>query len=399
MSRRYRLAYVVSHPIQYQAPLLRYIASEPEIDLAVFFLSDLSVRGRLDRGFGIPVQWDVPLLDGYTHHFLPTLGRADQLSFWRPVAYGLRSHLETGGFDALWLHGYSHYIIMQALAVAKLQGIKVLFRSDSHLKSDLQSRPKRWFKERIVPRLFRAIDGFLAIGTLNREYYVHYGAPEERIFMMPYAVDNAFFQSRADKALPYREAMREELGLEPGRAVILYASKFQPRKRPHDLLEAYIRLSPDGVTEPSPHLLFIGDGEERPRLEARARRLGWSTVKFQGFQNQTQLPRYYDLCDVFVLPSEYEPWGLVVNEAMNAGKPLIISDHVGAGPDLVRDGTNGFVVPVGDVAGLADRLKRLTTDPELARRMGRESRRRIAEWSFETDLRVLLQALAGVVGR
>ncbi|MFQ5914085.1 MAG: glycosyltransferase, partial [Nitrospinota bacterium] len=286
MSRTYRLAYLVSHPIQYQAPMLRYIAAQREIDLTVFFLSDLSVRDYRDPGFGIPVKWDVPLLEGYKHVFLPALGRRNRLSFWRPFVYGLWRHLKAGHFDALWLHSYAHQVSLRALAIAKLLGLKVLFRGESHLKSRPRSRAKLWLKDRTFPRLFKAIDGFLAIGTLNRAYYLHYGAPEERIFMMPYAVDNAFFQKRVNEARPHQKALRAELGLEPDRPVILYASKFQPRKRPGDLLDAYVRLSPDGVRQPKPYLLFIGDGEERPRLEARVQRLGWSSVKFLGFKNQ-----------------------------------------------------------------------------------------------------------------
>ena len=376
--------------------MLRYIAAHPEIDVTVFFLSNLSVREYQDSGFGVPVRWDVPLLEGYKHVFLPVLGRRDRLSFWRPFVYGLSRHLRAGRFDAVWVHGYRHQANLRALAIAKALGMKVLLRGESHLKNRPPSPIKARVKNIILSSLFRTIDGFLAIGTLNRSYYIRYGAPEERIFMLPYAVDNDFFKKKADEARLYRETLRAELGLEPCRPIILYASKFQPRKRPGDLLDAYIRLSPDGIRQPKPYLLFIGDGEERFRLEARVQRLGWSSVKFLGFKNQTELPRYYDLCDVFVLPSEREPWGLVVNEVMNAGRAVIVSDHVGAGPDLVEDASNGFIVPVGDVALLARRLKLLTENAELARRMGKQSYKRISEWNFEADLHGLLQALETV---
>jgi glycosyltransferase involved in cell wall biosynthesis len=121
-------------------------------------------------------------------------------------------------------------------------------------------------------------------------------------------------------------------------------------------------------------------------------------VKFLGFRNQTELPRFYDLADLFVLPSAREPWGLVVNEAMNAAKPVIVSDRVGAGPDLVRDGSNGFVVPVGEVGALTDRLRALTSDPGLCRAMGHESAKRIRNWDFQSDLEGLRAALDVVVG-
>ncbi|MBI2867363.1 MAG: glycosyltransferase family 4 protein [Chloroflexi bacterium] len=397
MHRPYRLAYLVSHPIQYQAPLLRYLSASPEIDLTVYFLSNHSVLGYKDAGFGVDVQWDVDLLDGYKHVFLPCLGRQDHLSFWRPLTHGLWSRLRAGRFDALWVHGYAHQANLRAIAIARLLGMKVLLRGESHLGSGSRSKAQVWIKQRTYPWFFKAPNAFLAIGTLNTLYYRHYGVPADRIFPMPYTVDNDFFLRRSEEASPLREALRAELGFEPGRPVILYASKFQPRKRAADLLDAYIRLSPDGRQEPRPYLLFVGDGEERPLLESRVRSLGWSSVKFLGFRNQTELPRYYDLCDIFALPSEYEPWGLVVNEVMNAGKAVIVSDQVGAGPDLVKEGESGYIVRVKDVEALAGRLRSLVDDPTLCRRMGEESRRRIAAWGFEADRRGLLDALASVV--
>ncbi|HWP37035.1 MAG TPA: glycosyltransferase family 4 protein [Gemmatimonadales bacterium] len=389
----------MSHPIQYQAPLLRYLARRAELDLTVFFLSDLSTGAYVDPGFGVPVRWDVSLLDGYRYIFLPAVGRRDRLSFWRPFVHGLRRHLKAGQFHALWVHGYAHHANLRAIGVARSLGIKVLLRGESHLHHRARSPLRAWVKDRILPWLLRRVDGFLAIGMLNREFYLHYGVPEERIFTMPYAVDNDFFRRQTAEAGPRREKLREELGLDPGQPVILYASKFLKRKRPSDLLDAYVRLSADGAREPAPYLLFVGDGAERPALQARVRVLRWSSVKFLGFKNQTELPRYYDLCDVFVLPSEDEPWGLVVNEVMNAGKPVIVTDRVGCGPDLVHHGENGFVVPVGDVEALARCLRQLTADSELARNMGHASQRIISAWDFQADLQGLVQALEYAVGR
>jgi len=351
---------------------LRQIAALPEVDLTVLFMSDLSVREFWDPGFGRRIEWDVPLLNGYRYEFLPALGPRNRLSFWRPINYRLRRFLTKKHVDVLWVHGYSHNVVLRAILCAKRRGIKVILRGESHLLSETASPVKLRLKKLVLPRLFRLVDGFLAIGTLNREYYQCYGVPNHKIFMMPYAVDNAFFQRKAREARTHREELRAELGLEPGRPVVLYASKLQRHKRPGDLLEAYIKLSPDGSREPRPYLLFVGEGEERQRLEERVRGLAWRSVLFLGFKNQSELARYYDLCDVFVLPSAKEPWGLVVNEAMNAAKAVLVTDRVGCAPDLVREGINGFVYPAGDVPALAEKLRRLTEDPETARRMGED---------------------------
>jgi len=395
----YRVAYLVSHPIQYQAPMLRYLARRRELDLTVFFLSDLSVRGYRDQGFGVAVKWDVPLLEGYRNVFLPSLGRRDRVTFLEPLVVGIRNALQAGHFDALWVHGYAHQAMLRAVAAAKSLGLPVLLRGESNLLGPAPRALRGPLRRHLLPRLFRRIDGFLAIGSGNRAFYRAYGVPEERIFLMPYAVDNEFFASRAAEARRSRESLRVELGLEAARPIILYAAKFLRRKRPADLLEAYRRLSPNGRDEPRPYLLYIGEGEERSRLEGVAQRIGWSSIRFLGFKNQTELPRYYDLADVFALPSDYEPWGLVVNEVMNAATPVIVTDRVGAALDLVEEGESGFVVPAGDVASLADRLRRLTESPELARRVGGAGCRRISQWNFEADARGLLGCLRSVVPR
>ena len=394
----YRVAYLVSHPIQYQAPLLRYIVANSDIELTAFFLSDFSVKSYQDEGFGTAVEWDVPLLEGYPSEVLPALGDNQRLSALRPFVYGLARRLKAGRFDALWMHGYAHQANLRALFAAKSLGMKVFLRTDSQLASSTANPLKSWLKARLLRRLFLSVDGFLTAGTLNRDYFRHFGVPAEKMFLLPFAVDNEFFQRQAAEARPGREQLRAALGLSPGRPVVLFASKFQRRKRAGDLLEAYRRLSADGKAEPHPYLLFVGDGEQRAELEARAEGLGWSSVRFLGFKNQSELPPLFALCDVFVLPADSEPWGLIVNEVMNAAKPVIVTDQVGAVPDLVRDGENGYVVPVGDVDALAGRLRDVLSDPARARRMGECGLKIIQDWGFREDVAGLRRALDATVG-
>jgi glycosyltransferase involved in cell wall biosynthesis len=396
--RTYRVAWLASHPIQYEAPLLRRLSSHPRINLTVLYLSNLGARESLDPGFGVRFAWDIPLLDGYRHKFLDSLDDCKKLSFWRPFTRGITRELRTG-FDAVVVHGYAHQAFLRAIAIAKLLGIKVFLRGDSNPRSERLSPTKRLLKRQILGRLFALVDGFLAVGTRNKEYYANYGVQPKKIFHVPFAVDNEFFRTCVAEASKHRERLRRELGLEAGRPVILYVGKLQRYKRPMDLLDAYTRLSPDGASEPVPYLVFVGDGAERVSLEQRSRRLGWPAVKFVGFKNQSELPRYYDLCDVFVLPSERESWGLVVNEVMSCAKPVIVSEVVGAAGDIVQDGVNGFVVPVGDVAALAQALRTITANLELAMAMGRKSAEIIARWGFEQDLDGILSALDAIVAR
>jgi glycosyltransferase involved in cell wall biosynthesis len=397
MESKIRLAYLVTHPIQYQAPLLRRIAAEPGIDLTVFFCSDFSLKSHQDPGFGKAIAWDVPLIGGYRHEILPARGRQDRVTFWRPFNYGLARRLRKGNFDVLWVHGYNRWFHWRTMAWAKISGLKVLVRDEATGISAPRSYLKRLAKRGYFWGLGKLTDGFLAIGTLNAEYYRSYGIAAQRIFTVPYAVDNDFFRDKAKAAAGERERWRRELGLEPGRPVILYASKLSAVKRGIDLWEAYLQMSPDGVQEPHPYLLFVGEGDQRKSLEERARAKNWNSVKFLGFQNQTQLPRYYDLCDVLVLPSAFEPWGLVVNEVMNAGRAVVVSDRVGCAPDLVKAGENGYVFKAGDTAGLRQALENVVRDPEKCRALGQNSLKIISRWGLEEDVAGLHQALAYVL--
>lgn len=394
--RALRLAYFVSHPIQYQAPLLRRIAQEPDIDLTVFFSSDLSLRAYKDPGFGVSVEWDVPLLDGYKYEFLPRLRDSDRLGFASPLNWGVFSRLRRGRFDAVWVFGYHKLVCLNAILAAKALGIPVLLRSDSCLFDRTRSQPVLIAK-RILARLLRpAIRCVTAVGQANKEYWQHYFGSRFPVFTMPYAIDNEVFQERASQASLRREELRRDLDLQAGLPVILFASKLQIDKRCSDLLDAYLRLAPEGGQPPA-HLLIVGDGEERPSLEARVRDLGLSRVRFLGFRSQTELPRFFDLCDVFVLPSSHDAWGLVVNEVMNAGRPVIVTDRVGCYPDLVRNGFNGFVYPALDVAALTHCLRQVIDDPVLCAAMGENSLHMIRQYSFEEDVKGLRGALASAV--
>jgi glycosyltransferase involved in cell wall biosynthesis len=392
-SPKIRLAYFVSHPIQYQAPLLRHIAAQPDIDLTVYFTTDFSVRGYVDSGFGVEVAWDIPLLDGYKYEFLPK-GLFSDAHPNLQLSSGIYGLLKRNNFDAVWLHGYHSFNSLQALLACRLLGIPVLMRVESTLYSHGRSALKLALKDAFFRALRQGVAGALACGAANREYWRHYMGKDFPIFDMTYAVDNEFFQSEARKASPRREQLRAELGLEPGRPVILFASKFQPRKRCLDLVEAFLRV----VASPAnrdPYLLLIGDGEERPEIERLA--AGNASIRLLGFRNQSELPRYYDLCDLFVLPSIHETWGLVVNEAMNAGRAVVVSDQVGCQADLVRDGVNGFVFEALNIDSLTSALERALASPVDLERMGRESLRIIDGYSFDRNLAGLRDGLRSVI--
>ena len=397
--RPVRLAYVVSHPIQYQVPLLRRIHECPSIDLTVFFGSDFSLKSYKDEGFGIELKWDVPLLGGYKSEFLPTLRDTGNEGIFSPINYGIYSRLAGRGserpYDALWVHGYTTILQLQAILCARLLGIPVLLRADSRWIEGEGTPLHLFIKKLCFGAMGKIASGALAAGKHNADYFHFYMGEQFPVFLMPYAVDNDWFQQQSKLASLTRDEFRKELGLQPGRPVILFASKLQRRKHCSDLVEAYLQLAPPGQ-EPHPYLLIVGDGEERAALERQVAVSGSKSILFCGFRNQKELPRFFDLASVFVLPASTEPWGLVVNEVMNAARAVIVSDQIGCQPDLITDGVEGCVYPTNDIPALTQALHRVLDQPETAEQMGLRGLERIKQWSFEQDVEALVQALDAV---
>ncbi len=387
----FRVAYLVSHPIQYQVPLLRCLAAHPEVDLTVYYLDDAGAKQYRDPEFGVAIQWDLPLLDGYAWRVLPNrspIPRADHfLRYLQPSVIGALRHER---YDAVIVHGYAHATEWFAFLGAWLSRTPLLLRGESTLLG--RRRWVRVAKRLVLGPALRRMQGMLAIGALNREFYRAYGVPESRIFFVPYAVDNERFMAEADRLAPERPALRRQLGWPDDLAVVLYSGKLIPKKRPMDLVDACARLAENCPVR----LVLMGDGPLRGEVEAEARRRGLEHLFVTGFVNQTEVPRYYAAADVLALPSGYEPWGLALNEGMCFSLPVVASDAVGAAPDLVRNGENGFVYPAGDTQALADALSRVLASPERRLQMGARSREIVSAYSYDADVRGILDALHSV---
>jgi glycosyltransferase involved in cell wall biosynthesis len=305
------------------------------------------------------------------------------------------SEIRSGKYDAVWLHGYNYAVSLIAWAAAKTGGLPVLMRSETHLGLRRTSVRRR-IRDRVLALAYRSVDAFLAIGSANRDYYRAIGVSSDRIFDVPYTVDNDRFMSGARAAAPLRSSIRRRLGLPLDLPVVLYASKLTPRKHPDVLLRAVAELQRKGR---SMAVLIVGTGELETRLRELARTLDLENAVFAGFVNQSELPDVYSASDVFVLGSEDEPWGLIVNEVMCAGLPVVVSDEAGCQRDLLRDGVNGLRVRAGDVDSLAAALDRLVGDERERCRMGAASLSIISEWNYERCSKGLTMALAQVCGR
>jgi glycosyltransferase involved in cell wall biosynthesis len=347
------VAFLTSHPIQYQAPLFRALAARGDLELTVLFCSDQGARAYHDAGFATTVRWDVPLCEGYRHRFLPNLARAggagSRLGLVNP---GIVPALRAGRFAALVVHGWAHVTHWLAFATATAIGLPFFVRGESNGLSEAGG-VKGLVRQALLRQLFRRAAGVLAIGTLNRRFYERHGVVPARIGFTPYAVDNAFFRDAADTLAPGRQSVRQEYDIPADASVFLFCGKLTSVKRPMDVVAAFARLPhPDKV-----FLIFIGDGPLRAQLQTQVRALGLRNVRFVGFRNQTELSRFYAISDVLVLPSAFEPWGLVVNEAMNFGLTVVASDQVASAVDLVRPGETGRIFPRGDIGALAAAMR------------------------------------------
>lgn len=401
-----KLAYVLSHPIQYQSPLIRHLVNGC-INLRVLYATGGTDATSHDREFGMKVRWDVPLLEGYDHHFLSTSPlKQDPGSYEQSLAVDFDAH----PVDAIWVHGWHHPSARAAWSFAKKRNLPMLLRGETHLGALIGGPLQRLAHRLILSFRFRQPSAFLSVGTANQGLYQAYGVPKSKLFSMPYAVDNAFFQERARAAKSERESLRARLGLPSGAPVVLFCGKLIAKKNAETLIRAFASpvaeinhthssSSPARPTSlnPSdsmrPRLLIVGQGELRAQLEALADQLAPGRVHFTGFKNQTELPALYDLCDLFVIPSLFEPWGLVVNEVMNAGKPVLASDRVGAAADLIQQGVNGAIFPAGDAHRLAELLRDWLCNPARLLIAGQASLARINQWGFEEDLEGLKAAL------
>lgn len=382
--RRVKVGLLVSHPIQYFVPVYRELARTPGIDLTVIYRTRMGVEPYHDRGFDRVVKWDVPLTDGYRHCFLSEKKALDGFEA------GIVGTVIRSRFDVLVVHGYDQLTNLVAILVAKLAGTRVVIRGDTRLQRHHLAAPA-W--KRVLKRmLFKVFDGFLTIGTLNREYYAHFGAKSERLFFAPFCVDNSAFALAGRDRERARRQCRTALGVSEDAVVVLFASKLIARKRAADLIQAFAELE---QRRPCAWLVIAGAGDEEVALKALATSMDLQRVRFAGFQNQSALPSLYAASDVFVLPSEAEPWGLVLNEVMAAGLPVVVSDEVGAYPDLVARRGTGAVYPCGDLAALSSALDSLLQSEQKRCEMGRRAEALIGEW----DVKACVSGIVSAVGR
>lgn len=388
-----RLAIASTHPIQYHAPLFRYLAGK--LDLLVLYAQRQDRAGQAGAGFGVEFDWDVPLLEGYAYRFLDNVARRPSpRRFSGCDTPGVWEVVRDGRFDAVLTFGWSHKSSIQAAVAGWRAGVPVLMRGDSHLSTP-RSLARRMLKYLPYRALLPRLQAHLYVGSRNREYLEHYGVPDERLFFAPHCVDNDRFATIARDAVDVGRtaAIRRSFGIPERSFVLIAVGKFIPKKRLHDVVRAAVKLS--GGYGEDVHFLFVGDGRLEPELKAMAKPVA-RQVHFAGFRNQGELPDFYAAADALVLASDAETWGLVANEAMAAGRPVIVSDAAGCAPDLTS-GDAGLSYPCGDVDALVNAVLELRARLEAAPdRTCRAIAARIAQYSIPVAADGIERALKAV---
>lgn len=307
------------------------------------------------------------------------------------LAARLREVLTNHRVDVMAVPGWATRSAVTALACCASMGIPVVMMLDS-TRADAR---RTWSMEAVKRRVLRSCGAALVSGTRSAEYAWELGFPRDRIFQGFDVVDNDHFSTESRRIRADEPGWRRALAL-PER-YFLASGRFVAKKNMQGLLRAYARyleLSSDPW-----NLVLLGDGPLRPHIESKINALGiQSKVVRAGFRQYPELPAHYALAGAFVLPSIVDQWGLVVNEAMASGLPVLVSERCGCAPDLVSNGENGYTFDPYDAEQLADLMARVSSDGCDRRAMGEASRRIIGRWTPRTFARNLLSAAEAAVG-
>jgi glycosyltransferase involved in cell wall biosynthesis len=290
--------------------------------------------------------------------------------------------------------GYADPEINQAVAWALRRRVPLVTCSDSTYDDE----PRSWAKEAFKRRIVAAFDAALVAGTRAHDYLERLGLPSDRRFQPWDVVDNAHFERGAELSPNDSPVSREKLKLPP--RYFLCVARFVPKKNLQRLVEAYARYAmPAGHDAWS--LALSGTGPLESELRASVTAAGLETqVQFPGFLQYPDLPACYGLAGAFILPSVSDQWGLVVNEAMAAGLPLLVSSRCGCAPDLVREGENGFTFDPENIEALAARLTQMAGLDQARRAvMGQRSREMIKAFSPEAFAHGIEAAIACALAR
>jgi glycosyltransferase involved in cell wall biosynthesis len=386
-----RLAIITTHPIQYNAPLFRVLNLRKVISIKVFYTWGSNVlKDKFDPGFGRDIKWDIPLLDGYDYTFLEnTSGSPGSHHFFGIINPSLIKQVNEYNPECILVYGWSFYSHLKLLQFFKHKR-RIIFRGDSHLLDDNKHFSiKKFFKSSFLKWIYKHIDMGLYTGSENKKYFQKFGLKEQQLIFAPHSIDNDRFRHSS------KINLRKKLNIPDEDIVFLFAGKFEEKKNPLFLLDAFIIAN-----IANSHIIFTGNGNLQFKLQKIIENLDTNfkdRIHLMDFQNQSKMPEVYSTCDVFVLPSQGpgETWGLSVNEAMACSKAILVSSKCGCATDLVKPGRNGYVFESNNKLDLVKKLNLLSISKVELKSFGTSSAEIIKDWSYETIAKVIEDSVTG----
>jgi len=345
-----KVAVITPIPTPYRDPFWNEVAAQPEIDLHVYYCS----RGRGGRPWkpSWPVKFEADFTPAYNLTRFIAPGGA---CYYNPAAI---HHLKSTKYDAMVVGGYNHATMLSAIFYARRSNTPYFLMNEVYLAQP-RAAWRKMVKLPLVRSIVRHAAGYFPTGTLSGEYLVHYGASPSALYPLPNTPDVDALWRDAQRMIGEQASIRRQLGLDE-KPVIMFVSRLIQLKRVDLLLEA-VRplLARDEAT-----VVILGDGPMREAWQSLAEQLGVaSRVRFEGFVQPDELPRWYAVADLFVLPSVDETWSVVVLESLASGVPVVITDLVGCYADMVNSPEVGEVVPAGDAEAMGAAIHRRLQQP------------------------------------
>ncbi|MFA6599595.1 MAG: glycosyltransferase family 4 protein [Candidatus Omnitrophota bacterium] len=351
------LAVIETHPIQYHAPVYRVLHQKFNIPLVAIYGSDCSVTGYFDEEFNEKFAWDTDLLSGYDSIFISqksgyTEGKVDMKSLRK-----FREVFKKVCPAAALISGYWPHFNRRAIFESWQLGVPIFFRGDVTDHALKRNLVKSIARDAVLRFFYQHCQKLLYVGENAYKHYRRLGVRPENLVFSPHCVDTTSFQIDETNRYLLRSQIRLGLGVSDEDLVLIFSGKLSQRKGPDLILKA-VKLLPTSLNKRIT-VIFLGNGDMKGQLEQLAASERSVKAVFVGFQNQSQLSKYYHAADLLILPSRYgETWGLVVNEALRHGVPCVVSDAVGCVPDLIAVGRTGEIFKLNSEADLARKIER-----------------------------------------
>jgi glycosyltransferase involved in cell wall biosynthesis len=356
MSENLKIKVALIHNIvsPYRIPIFEGISNHPLIDLTVFFCA----KSHKIR------EWEIIHSEKYKYKFLSGI-TIEFRDIVYHINYNIIPIILRKQFDVVIIGGSSDFTTQIAFILSKLVGTPIILWSEG-----IDNSKGRIGK--MVSPIFNYIikhsNAIIIPGTVSKDYHMRVGAPQNNIFIAPNIVDNDYFITQSAFFKQTKVQIKKEMKVEE-KKIIIFVGQLIKRKGIDNLIQAVNKLNKTGDII----LLIVGNGPLRSELEDICKVLKNQNVFFTGWIDENEKVKYYSIADIFVLPTLFDVWGLVVNEAMCCGLPVITTTTAGCAFDMVFDGENGFVVKPDDNNELAKAIKKILENPIERDRMGERS--------------------------